>query len=385
MKVLMISTDRNIFKENSASRERMIEYGKLVRELHIIIFSLKKNNFENFKISENVFLCPTKSFSRFCYIFDAYKISKKILINNNNNNNKDFLITCQDPFETGIAGFLIKRKFKIPLQIQVHTDFLSSYFAPESILNKLRLVIANFLIPKADGIRVVSERIKNSLINKFKINEDKIFVLPIFIDAEKIENTPITADLRKKYPQFNFIILTASRLAKEKNISLTLKAMKMIIKKHGNAGLVIAGSGPLKEKLEEEAKNLNIQKNIIFEGNIEFETIISYYKTADIFALASNYEGYSMAAMEAAVCGLPVVITDVGVAGEVLKNKENALIVPVGNAEFFENAIISLIENNALYDKIKENAKKISESLLSKEEYLKKYYELWEKIKLHFK
>lgn len=397
MKVLMISTDRNIFKENSASRKRMVEYGKLVRELYIIIFSLKKNNFENSKISENVFVYPTKSFSRFCYIFNAYKISKKILTGNS----KDLLITCQDPFETGIAGFLIKRKFKAPLQIQIHTDFLSSYFVSESILNKLRLVIAKFLIPKVDGIRVVSERIKNSLINlllhkkflnkvrdannclcggKFKISDDKIFVLPIFVDAEKIKNTKVAADLRKKYPQFDFIILTASRLTHEKNISLILKAMKMIIKKHSNVGLVIAGVGPLKEKLEKEAENLNIEKNIIFEGNVEFETLISYYKTAGIFAITSNYEGYSMSAVEAVVCGLPVVMTDVGVAGEVLKDKENALIVPVGNAEFFENAIISLIENSALYGKIKENAKKVSELLLSKEEYFKKYYELWDNL-----
>lgn len=376
MKVLMISTDRNIFKENSASRERMIEYGKLVCELHIIIFSLKKNNFENFKISENVFLYPTRSLGRFCYIFDAYKISKKIL----NGNSKVSLITCQDPFETGIAGFLIKRKFKNPLQIQIHTDFLSPYFSAESFLNKTRVVIAKFLIPNADGIRVVSERIKKSLINKFKISDDKVFVLPIFVDAEKIKNMRVTADLRKKYFQFDFIILTASRLTKEKNTSLILKVMKEVIKKHKNIGLVIAGGGYLKEKLEKEAENLNIRENIVFEGNVEFETVISYYKTADIFALASNYEGYSMTAIEVAVCGLPIVMTDVGVAGEVLKNKENVLVVPVGNAEFFENAVTSLIENSSFYGEIKENAKKVSELLLSKEEYLQKYYKLWEKI-----
>lgn len=376
MKILMTSTDKNIFKENSASMERMTEYGKLVRELHIIIFSLKKDNFKNSKISENIFLYPTDSFNRFCHIFKAYKISKKILAGNN----KDFLITSQDPFETGIVGFLIKRKFKIPRQVQIHTDFLSPYFAAELFLNKIRLLIAKFLIPRADGIRVVSKRIKNSLISKFKISDDKIFVLPIFINAEKIKNASITVDLRKKYPQFNFIILTVSRLAKEKNISFILKTMKTVIKKYKSIGLVIAGSGPLKEKLEKEAENLNIRKNIIFEGNVEFETIISYYKTADIFILASNYEGYSMAAVEAAVCGLPVVMTDVGVAGEILKDKENGLIFPIGSAESFKNAILSLIENSALRDKIKENTKKISELLLNKEEYLRKYYELWEQL-----
>lgn len=374
----MISTDKNIFKTSSAARERMIEYGKLVRELHIIIFSLKKNNFENSKISGNVFLYPTFSFSRFCHIFNAYKISKKILFRNN----KDFLITSQDPFETGIAGFLIKRKFKIPWQVQIHTDFLSPYFVKESLLNKIRVKTAKCLILRTDGIRVVSKRIKKSLIENLKISESKIDVLSVYVDAGKIEKAEIIENLREKYPEFDFIILMASRLSKEKNIPLAIKALKEIIKIYPKTGLVIAGDGKEKQNLLRLAINLGIKKNVKFLGSIEFKMLISYYKTADLYLLTSNYEGYSMSAVEAVISGVPVIMTDVGVAGEILKDKENTLIVPVGNVESLKNSVLYLIENSIFRDKIKENVQKVSESLLNKEEYFKKYYELWRKLLL---
>ena len=53
----------------------------------------------------------------------------------------------------------------------------------------------------------------------------------------------------------------------------------------------------------------------------------SYYKTADLFLLTSNYEGYGMAVVEAMAAGCPVIMTDVGLAGEVLIDKKDGLVV----------------------------------------------------------
>ena len=130
LRVLVIGTDRSIFKWDSAARERMMEYGKLFQQLHIIIFTKRFQKFEIEKIAENVWIYPTRSWSRWFYSFDAVRVAKsqfgKFLSKRIN------VISAQDPFETGIAGWLLARKFRLPLQIQVHTDFLSSYFWKES-------------------------------------------------------------------------------------------------------------------------------------------------------------------------------------------------------------------------------------------------------------
>jgi len=385
MNVLMISTDRKIFDENSAVRRRMIEYGKLVRELHIIVFvkakdksqddlsviKLKKKN--KIKLSNNTWVYPTNSNNRWLYIWDANIIGKKVVGKNSNN----FIITTQDPFETGLAGWLVSLTKKIPLHFQVHTDFLSHYFSGESFLNRIRVVIAKFLIPRASGIRVVSGRIKKEIGKKIKILDNKITVLPIFVDIKKIEKAPVKKSLRKKYSQFDFIILMASRFSKEKNIELAIGAMKSIVKDYPMAGLVIVGEGIEKVNYEEKIKNLDLEKNVIIE---EWTSDLpSYYKIADLFLLTSNYEGYGLTVIEAMSAGCPVVMSDVGIAGSLLKNGENGIIVPVGNKRAIIEATIQMIRDKNLRERLSLSAQRTARELQTKKEYLQAYKRSWEK------
>jgi glycosyltransferase involved in cell wall biosynthesis len=330
MRVLMISTDRKIFEEGSDVRLRMIEYGKLFDEMHVVVFRRRIKNLEygilnKIKLSDNVFIYSTNSISRILYILDAVRISRQIIQNSKFprptasaglGKIHDSVITCQDPFETGFAGWLIARKFKIKLQLQIHTDFLSPYFVKHSVFNKIRVKIAKFLLTKADCIRVVSGRIKDSIVSKFQIPNSKFYLLPIFVDIEKVKNAPVTINLHKKYPQFNFIILMAGRLEKEKNIPLALSAMKEVVKKHPKTGLIIIGNGTQNEALKLQTTNYKLQANIAFEGWKDNDTLISYYKTADLLLVTSYYEGYGMTIIEALATGLFVLSTDVGIARE---------------------------------------------------------------------
>lgn len=383
MKILSIGSDRGLFDERSAVRQRIIEYGSLVEELHIVVLvrssELKTQNFGN------VFLYPTNSRSRWLYVFDAARMGKKIM-----SAPGQWLITTQDPFESGLAGWLIGKKFNAPLQLQVHADFLSPHFRAESFLNRIRVLLAKFLIPRADCIRAVSERIKNSLA-RFTRYSLPITILPIFVDVKKIQETEIKISLREKYPQFNFIILMASRLTKEKNIGLAIEAMAEIVKKRPKTGLIIAGEGPELQNLKSPAcarpacrtgrASAGRQISKLKIDNIKIEDwtddLISYYKTADLFLLTSNYEGFGRTAVEAMAAGCPVIMTDVGLAGEFLINGESGLIVPVGDKEKLSEAILRLMENPELRADIAGKAGKKIASRPAKEEYLKAYLACW--------
>ena len=386
LRVLMIGTDRNIFKEGSIVRERISEYGKSFRQLHIIIFTKRFQKFKIEKISENVWIYPTRSWIRWLYPFDAVKVAKKEFAK--------FLpkiisvISTQDPFETVIAGWLIARKFKIPLQIQIHTDFLSPYFGKESFLNKIRVIVGKFLIKRADCIRVVSERIKNSLLQPKTFPsrlqpttynlQPSIIVLPIYVDIEKIKNTPVNFDVRKKYPQFSFIIMMASRLEKEKNINLAIEVMKDLARSYPKIGMVIIGDGKEKKNLERLVVKYSLQKNIIFEG--WQSDLISYYKTANVFLLTSLYEGYGLTIIEALACGCPVVSSDVGIASEVISEGESGFVCPVNDKNCFIKRIQEIMEIRGLKERLGINSKMlISEKItVDKEKYLLKYKQAME-------
>ncbi|MBI1755190.1 glycosyltransferase family 4 protein, partial [Candidatus Azambacteria bacterium] len=207
-----------------------------------------------------------------------------------------------------------------------------------------------------------SERIKKSLVSRVKIHISKIDVLPIFVDVEKIGSAPVKTDLRKKYPQFDFIALMASRFSREKNIPLAIEAFTEVVKKHPRAGLVIVGDGP-------EESNYETGQNIVVEKWTD--DLLSYYKTADVFLLASDYEGYGRTAVEALAAGLPVVMTDAGIAGEVVKDGENGLVTPVGDARAFADAILRIREKRV-------TLKARMPFSFSKEDYLKRYKDSWE-------
>lgn len=340
MKVLMLSIDNKILKSGSKSQKRMVDYGTITDELHIIVLSDASHKQREIQIGKNVFVYPTRNKFKIFYFLAAFKIGASIF-------EKSFpkidLITTQDSFPTGLVGFLLKKTSSVPLQIQVHIDFFSPFFWRESFLNKIYFCCAKLLLPKADTVRVVSNEIKNYLLYSLKIPSEKILVLPVFADINAINNYDVKVDLHKKYPQFNFVILMPTRLVPQKNIDMAIKAMHIIVKKFPGIGLIIPSKGPEESRLRFLTKKLNLNKNIIFEPwDCD---LFSYYKTADLFLLTSNYEGWALTVTEAMSAGLPVIVTKVGCANEIIKDGVNGIFVRLNDYQSLAEKIIFLHTN----------------------------------------
>jgi len=380
MKIIMLSTDRRIFEDSSAVRARMLDYGALFSELHIIVFAKRFNNYdlrfgepEGKRIAPNVFVYSTDSRNRWFFIFDAIRIGRRIIRRWRPSKItgylrvSDIVVTAQDPFETGVAGFLIAKFAKAGLQIQIHTDFTGERFSKESVLNKIRVYLAKFIIPRARAVRVVSDELAEA-IKSFGVPAEKIQVLPIFIDAKSITSAKPTFNLKKRYPQFRFIILAAGRLEGEKRFDVALDVLAKVIKKYPFTGLVIVGDGSKRLSLAEKALSLGLDNNVIFEP--WQDGIISHLKTANVLLLTSEYEGYGLVLIEAGLAGCPIVSSNVGIAGKLGRN-DAALICEFGDISCFASAVISIIENNEARELIRARAKAfIEEFLFSKRKYL---------------
>jgi hypothetical protein len=116
----MISQDESITKLNSTSFNRHYTYAKYIKDLYIIVKTLTyQNNFTK----DNIHIYPTNSLSKLTFFIDAYKIGSKILASYEID-----LITTQDAFLTGFVGYLLKKRFNKPLNLQVHADFFDNKF-----------------------------------------------------------------------------------------------------------------------------------------------------------------------------------------------------------------------------------------------------------------
>jgi len=350
MKVVLVSTDQKILEKSSQVHQRMIEYGTLVEELHIILISGGALTEE--RIGRNIFIYTPKAQTRVGKMLNSIRFAKTIEIAD--------LVSAQDPFETGLVGYLLARKLNAKLQLQIHTDIVSPYFIRGSLLNMVRIKIAKILLHKADCIRVVSRKVKEELINIWNINRNKIVVLPIYAGLSSDVHTKSNIDLHERYSQFNFIILMASRLTREKNITLAIESMKEVLIENPKTGLIIVGEGRERDKLEKEASTN--KDNIIFEEWAR--DLYPYYKTADLFLITSKYEGYGMTIVEALRAGLPVVSTNVGIAEEA-----GAIVTEMTKKDIAKN-ITKCIQNKT--------RGRLALVLGTKEEYLDKYKQMLE-------
>lgn len=369
IKVLSIGSDRKLFEAGSAVSERIKEYGTLVDELHIVVFALSSLGLREKQLAPNVWVYPTQSLSKWLYVHDAAWLGKKIVFE------KKFVrgqsvITAQDPFESGLAALKVKRKWRIPLEVQLHTNPFSPYFS--GFLNKIRKMIARKIIRHADSVRVVNVNLKSQISN---LTSASIRVLPIYIDKQKIEDSRITFDLHTHYP-WHFILLAVSRLAPEKNLPLALEALALVRHRFPDTGLVIVGSGPEEDRLKLLVRKLKL------EGVVEFagwqDNLTSFYKTANAFIQTSLFEGYGLSLVEAGLSGLPVITTPVGIATE-LEHGKNAYIYLPGNASLFADGIIDLIENNHKRESLRISMKHALETkLISKDDYMAQIKANWE-------
>ena len=302
MKILMIGRDNSIFKAGSAVRTRLAKLAAQVGEITDLTFTTKQEQAE-VVTDGSLTIVPTASRSPWFYIWDAYQKVKKLT--------KADLISVQDPFLAGVAGVLAKKFYKVPLEIQLHTDVLAPSFRYFSVKNFIYYHLAKFTLPEASKVRVVSSRLKSELVKSRWIAESKIYVLPIFTTLTKAGEAPAWL---AKIGANKKIILMAGRLEEEKRYSLALQALAKVADK--KVVLVIAGAGSLLAHLQTEAIRLGVDKQVMWLGQLDPEELVRSYEVAHFFLHTAAYEGYGLVFAEAAHAGLPIISTDVGVAKE---------------------------------------------------------------------
>ena len=152
----------------------------------------------------------------------------------------------------------------------------------------------------------------------YKKVDEKIYNPELF-DREKILKEK-NIDTKGKY-----VISYICRIAEQKRPYLLLKIIKKLKETRNDFLFIIAGDGPLLEKIKKEAKKLKIDENMVFLGNVKDTEKI--YAISDITINCSIKEGLALTAYESLSMGVPVVSCDVGGQKELI-NEEVGVIVP---------------------------------------------------------
>lgn len=137
------------------------------------------------------------------------------------------------------------------------------------------------------------------------------------------------------------VVGAACRLVDIKGLADLIEAMALLSPDFSNLRLEIAGEGPERENLEEQARRLGLMQRIRFLGwQREMGPV---FRSWDIFAMPSLTEGFPMAALEAMAQGLPVVATSVGGLPELVEEGATGYLVPPSDAEALARGLRTLI------------------------------------------
>lgn len=165
-----------------------------------------------------------------------------------------------------------------------------------------------------------------------------------------VDTDLFSPDQVDKHDSKAFTLLTVGRLVPVKNHPLLLESFSRIAERHPEAKLLIAGDGPLRDRLESVVEKRNIGEKVTFLGHVSHQQLPRLYNRADIFILTSLRESFGMTLIEAMSCGLPVVAPRIGVILEIVDHNENGLLYAADSERELTSAIERMMSDAKLRD-----------------------------------
>lgn len=179
-----------------------------------------------------------------------------------------------------------------------------------------------------------------------------------FSDAVKakgviIPNPVDVGDAQRKKPE-HLHILTAGRLAQQKNHKMLMDAVAMLRSSIADIQCTIYGEGELREELEVYRKEKGLEELVLLPGHSR--SVHEKVAQASIFVLTSEYEGLPNALIEAMMMGVPCITTDYPGSDEVIADGVTGLIVPRQNPRALAEALLRLLNEPELADSLSRQA-----------------------------
>lgn len=330
---IAISYAKHALEPGSREYERMQTYAALLTSYHVIVFTRASEGFPLEQHIGSLHLYATNARTKIGMLWRSYQIGRSII---KNNPAEQFVVSSQDPFETSLIGRALARAKNVSHHVQIHGDVFNPASYQSSVLQRIRVVYGRYVVRRAVAIRVVSDRIKQSLLTT-GVAERLVTVLPVQADLTAL--LPVGVN-RTYTPQSPLRLLFLGRLAPEKQLPILLDACAILQTNNVDFQLQIVGSGPEESRLKQQVADKQLDSQVTFTP--WSNDIVLVMQQSDVFCLPSKHEGWGMVLLEAAAAGLAIVTTDVGCVGEAIKHQESALVVE--NATQFAAAVTRLTD-----------------------------------------
>ena len=173
-----------------------------------------------------------------------------------------------------------------------------------------------------------------------------VHAIPKGVDAERFR--PDGPDMRATFGLAGRrLVLSVGRFVPIKNMALLLDALARMRQVDPAVHLLLVGEGPEQRALERQAARLGVDSAVSFAGYVPQDQMAPYYRAADVFALASEFDNSPNVVLEAMASGLPLVATNVGGVPDFVEAPAGGALVDKGDAAAMGTEILELLGNDA--------------------------------------
>lgn len=250
-------------------------------------------------------------------------------------------VRAYDPFVGGLLAVTGGRAVAIPSVISIHSDFERIRRVERSLRFRLGRFLERYTLSRASRVICVTRALA-PYAQRFGAGSVEVIYNRVYCEqfGEAVRR-------REGSPRR---ILSVGRLVPNKDHACILRAIEGL-----DVDLTIIGDGPLRPSLEALAARLGMAGRVRFIPSVPHREIQRYYAEADLFAIATRYEGFCIPVLEAMAAGLPVVASDLPPIREILGGAGH--LVPHA-PEAFRQALLTLINDPAEYGRCRRDGLK---------------------------
>jgi glycosyltransferase involved in cell wall biosynthesis len=252
------------------------------------------------------------------------------------------IIDAHFAYPDGYAATLLGKWLKIPVTITLRGTEVPLSKMPG---RKTRLLIA---LKNATRVFSVSDSLKRHVVS-LGAQSDKIRVIGNGIDVVKFH--PLAKSVAReelKLPENAKVLVSVGALVDRKGFHRVIEVLPALVANYPELVYLIVGGdspeGNIRERLEHQVKTLKLEDNVRFMGAYPSEQLKVPLSAADLFVLATANEGWANVFLEAMACGLPVITTEVGGNKEVVNDPSLGIVVPFGDPDALQAALLQGLE-----------------------------------------
>ncbi|MFN0071078.1 MAG: glycosyltransferase [Chloroflexota bacterium] len=376
VRLLAIGTDVALAQPAAVAfgdaHQRQLKYASILERYDMVVRTMGGTR-SSITAAQNFAIHTSASRSRGLFPLDAAQLGVTL-----GRVSRSTVVSTEDPFLCGLAGFVIARRLGLPLSLQFAGDMINNeVWMAERPLNRWLNPLGTWLIRQAQTFRVVSTREREKLIG-LGVNPTHVWNIGWITDFTRFLKAD-GSDVRKQWlgDRYTQLIVFMGRLVPQKDLFTLIDAARTIAPKFPQARILIVGRGTLEGRLRAEIDRYGLNEQVLLAGAAAYEDVPSYLAAADILALSTIYEGNARVLAEAAAAGRPAVTMDVSGSRDTVLDGETGYVVPVGDARAFADRLACLLEHP---DRARHMGQRAREHVLSKYDerrLLREFQEFW--------